>query len=74
MIAGITYYQDVHGRGWKRYANPIDEEQLPETTLIESSFLLNNPLKIIISICLFHDGVRHRCILAFYFLIEYLSF
>ena len=32
-----------------RHADPIDEEQqLPETKLIESSFLFNNRMKIII--------------------------
>ena len=48
-----------------RRANTIDEEQLPETKLIEGSFLLNIRMKIIISVCFFHDRVYPRLIRNF---------
>ena len=65
--------QDIQGRGQMRRADPIDEEQFPETKLIENSFLLNNRIKIIISVCFFHDGVAQMGILALFFLILWCS-
>ena len=43
-----------------RRAKPIDEEQLPEIKLIKNRFLLNNRMKIIISVCSFYNRVGHR--------------
>ena len=52
--------QIVSWRGQTQCANLIDEVQRPEMKLIKSSFLLIDRMKIIISVCFFHDRVGHR--------------
>ena len=66
MISRDKCNENVYGRRQTRRTDPIPEEQLLEIKLIESSFLLNNSLKIIVSFYLFCDETRHRCILALF--------
>ena len=62
MIESERFYRKFHGRDKRDKTNPIDEEQLPETSRVNSSFLLDNRtnMKIIISVSFFHDRVEHR--------------
>ena len=66
VIAGKKNFQKYPRRGQTQLAYPINEEQLLEIKLIESSLLLNNRMKIIISVCFFRDGVGHWSILALF--------
>ena len=59
-VCRLKYFTDILQPGRTRRANTINEEQLQETELIQSSFLFNNRIIIIISVCLFHDRMGHR--------------